>query len=92
MVDPQEVHPANITEEERRSLLCNPPPGPFDFDCSHLRWTLRRSGKDKEPYHSAFIPADRYKDWEAGENSRGGKWLFILSERPSKGEKQRSRG
>ena len=64
---------ANLPPEKRRSLLCIPPPGEFDANCSSLQWVKRvYDKKSKLTYDSVFVPYSRVDDFLAGECYRGG--------------------
>lgn len=64
--------PANIDAECRRELLCIPPPGPFDANCSALNWVSRLYNRKKGLiYQSVFILSERVNDFKAGESTRG---------------------
>ena len=67
------AEPANLPPEKRRSLLCIPPPGEFDANCSSLQWVKRvYDKKSKLTYDSVFVPYSRVDDFLAGECNRGG--------------------
>jgi hypothetical protein len=66
--------PAHISASERRAQVCDPPPGPFDKDCSDLRWVYRKYSK--EIYLSVFIYEARLPDFLEGERRRGGSSFY----------------
>lgn len=60
-----------IRPEERG----DPPFGPFDKNCSALRWSQRKYGNTN--YISAFIPTSRLEDFLEGGEERGGCNFYV---------------
>lgn len=70
--------PANIDAKSRTELLCIPTAGPFDANCSLLKWVSQCYNKKKKLINdSVSIPSVRVRDFEAGEKLRGQSGFYV---------------